>query len=55
MADIDYKAKYEALMASRKKYTERRNVRIQLMLAKAEKANLRVTDAEVDAVVKGKK
>lgn len=42
-------AKLEKFEASHKKSQERRNARIKIILAKAEKAGIVVTDAEVDA------
>ena len=45
-------AAYDKAMASRKEYNEKRRMRIKLLLAKAAKAGIKVTDAEVKALVK---
>lgn len=45
-------AKYEKMKATSKKAYERRNARITLMLDKAKKANIKVSDGEVDAYLK---
>ena len=44
--------KYDKMKAINKRSYERRNVRIHLMLKKAEEKKITVTEAEVDAYLK---
>ncbi len=56
MLTTEQKAKaYDKQMEARKVYTLRRNARNSLLLAKAIKAGLIVTEAEVDTALKIKK
>jgi len=45
--------KYDKMKAINKRSYERRNAWKALMIAKAEKAKIQVSDAEVDAYLKG--
>jgi len=51
---VEKEVKYEKMKATSKKAYERRNARITLMLDKAKKANIKVSDSEVDAYLKSK-
>lgn len=48
-------AKFDKFQASHKKSSDRRNMRIKLILAKAEAAGIVVTEKEVDEAMKAKK
>jgi len=53
VAELEAKAKkYDKMQAINKKSYQRRNAKIHLMLLKAEKAGIKVTEAEVDAYLK---
>lgn len=52
MTDKEKIDAYEKVVEQRKKYTLRRTVRLSLIEAKAIKAGLTVTDAEVDTEIK---
>jgi hypothetical protein len=45
---------YDKMLDQRKKYHNKRGIRISLILAKAVKAGIVVTNAEVDAEIKRK-
>ena len=45
---------YEKLVEQRKKHTQRRQAKINLILRKAEKAGITVTEAEIDQELKKK-
>ena len=48
---IDYKAAYEKNQAAHRKSALRRQVRLALYEAKAKKAGITVSDAEIDAAI----
>lgn len=48
---IDYKAAYEKIRAAHRRSALRRQVRLALYEAKAKKAGITVSDAEIDAAI----
>lgn len=48
---IDYKAAYEKNQAAHRKSAQRRQARLALYEAKAKKAGITVSDAEIDAAI----